>query len=56
MLLTNLPMTEMYHPELFAGTIDFGKVLHEGGLLDMLYLGVKLQIYPPLIFLSLIHI
>ena len=53
MLLTNLPMTEMYHPELFAGTIDFGKVLHEGGLLDMLYLGVKLQIYPPLIFLGI---
>lgn len=56
MLLTNLPFTEMYHPELWKLTgegIDFGKVLHDGGLLDMLYLGVKLQIYPPLIFLGI---
>lgn len=34
-------------------SLDYGKVLHEGGLLDMLYLGVKLQIYPPLIFLGI---
>ena len=53
MLLTNLPFTEMYHPELFEGTINFGDVLHNGGLLDILYLGVKLQIYPPLIFLGI---
>lgn len=56
MLLTNLPFTEVYHPELFVISgdgIDFGKVLHEGGLLDILYLGVKLQIYPPLIFLGI---
>lgn len=79
MLLTNLPFTELYHPELwdpatnpyFAPTyntedinnifvtfkqetsLDYGKVLHDGGLLDMLYLGVKLQIYPPLIFLGI---
>lgn len=57
MLLTNLPFTEMYHPELFnisgGAIIDYGKVLHEGGLLDILYMGVKLQIYPPLIFLGI---
>ncbi len=56
MLLTNLPFTEMYHPELWKITgegIDFGKVLHDGGLLDILYMGVKLQIYPPLIFLGI---
>lgn len=53
MLLTNLPGSGVYHPELFAGEIDFGKVLHDGGLLDLLYLGVKLQIYPPLIFLGI---
>lgn len=34
-------------------SLDYGKVLHDGGLLDMLYLGVKLQIYPPLIFLGI---
>lgn len=33
--------------------LDFGYILRHGGLLDMLYLGVKLQIYPPLIFLGI---
>ena len=57
MLLTNLPLAGMYHPELWdisgGKSIDFGEVLHSGGLLDLLYLGVKLQIYPPLIFLGI---
>lgn len=30
-----------------------GNVLRDGGLLDILYLGVKLGIYPPLIFLGI---
>ncbi len=34
-------------------SLDYGRVLHDGGLLDMLYLGVKLGIYPPLIFLGI---
>jgi oxaloacetate decarboxylase beta subunit len=33
--------------------LDYGYILRHGGLLDMLYLGVKLQIYPPLIFLGI---
>lgn len=56
MLLTNLPFTEMYHPDLWKISgegINFGKVLHDGGLLDILYMGVKLQLYPPLIFLGI---
>ncbi len=57
MLLTNLPLTGMYHPELFdisgGKELSFGEILHEGGLLDLLYLGVKLQIFPPLIFLGI---
>lgn len=61
MLLANLPQTaNIMHPEWFSdpayfvnGHIDFGKVLNEGGLLDLLYLGVKLGIYPPLIFLGI---
>lgn len=57
MLLTNLPGTGMYHPELWnidnGQEIDFGRILHEGGLLDLLYIGVKLQIYPALIFLGI---
>ncbi len=53
MLLTNLPGAEIMHMELFQGTeINYGDVLHEGGLLDILYLGVKLGIYPPLIFMG----
>ena len=56
----------MYHPELFDYVyeyaadgsvidhyIDYGRVLKEGGLLDILYLGVKLGIYPPIIFLGI---
>lgn len=54
MALTNIPGANMYHPEFFLTTdIDFGTVLHDGGLLDLLYLGVKLQIFPPLIFLGI---
>ncbi len=33
--------------------VDYGKVLHDGGLLDLLYLGVKLGIYPCLIFIGI---
>jgi len=53
MLLTNLPLANLMHPELFLSEqVDYLKVLKEGGLLDILYLGVKLGIYPPLIFLG----
>ena len=52
MLLTNLPIAEMYHTELFAGGhVDWTNFQGTAGLLD-LYLGVKLGIYPPLIFLG----
>ena len=54
MLLTNLPGGEMFHLDFFIGdSVDYDKVLHEGGLLDLLYLGVKLGIYPCLIFIGL---
>ena len=56
MLLTNLPMAGLYHPDLWVlvdGHVDYGTVLRDGGLLDILYLGVKLQLYPPLIFLGI---
>lgn len=53
MLLTNLPIAEMYHTELFAGGhVDWTNFQGTAGLLDYLYLGVKLGIYPPLIFLG----
>lgn len=54
MALTNIPGAGLYHSEFFmTSNIDFGQVLHDGGLLDILYLGVKLQIFPPLIFLGI---
>ncbi len=61
MLLANLPLSGIMHPEYFIdpdylvnGTdLNFSLILHEGGLLDLLYLGVKLGIYPPLIFLGI---
>ncbi len=54
MLLANLPGAAMMHPEFFTGAdIDYGMILHDGGLLDILYLGVKLGVYPPLIFLGI---
>jgi oxaloacetate decarboxylase beta subunit len=60
MMLTNLPLSELMHMELFtppagheAGFhIIFQEVVEKGGLLDFLYLGVKLGIYPSLIFLG----
>ena len=57
MLLTNLPGAEMFHEELFAdGHVHwdlFGATnTVTPGLIDYLYLGVKLGIYPCLIFLG----
>ncbi len=53
MLLTNLPIAELYHPELWNSTeISYSEVLHDGGLLDFLYIGVKTGLYPSLIFLG----
>lgn len=52
MLLTNLPGAGLYHEEFFAGGVVNWELLKaQGGLLDYLYLGVKLGIYPPLIFM-----
>ena len=54
MLLANLPLGGLMHMEFYQSTpIDYGLVLHEGGLLDILYLGVKLGVYPCLIFLGI---
>lgn len=54
MLLANLPLGGLMHPELWdVSPIDYNLILHNGGLLDLLYLGVKLGIFPPLIFLGI---
>ena len=62
MLLTNLIGAEVFHEELFAGghvhwdlfggaANEAGKVITPG-LIDILYLGVKLGVYPCLIFIG----
>ncbi len=54
MFLTNLPGGGMFHLEFFIQEeVNYGQVLHDGGLLDLLYLGVKLGIYPSLIFIGI---
>ena len=53
MLLTNLPGSEIYHSEMWiTETINYGEVLRHGGLLDILYIGVKTGLYPSLIFMG----
>ncbi len=56
MLITNLPGAEMFHEAMFAGGHVHWEMFSDGsitvGLLDILYLGVKLGIYPCLIFIG----
>ncbi len=53
MLLANLPGANMMHLDWFLDKqIDWGYVLNNGGLIDFLYMGVKLGIYPSLIFMG----
>ena len=55
MLLTNLPGAGIFHEEIFAnGTINWNAFadVKNIGLIDVLYLGVKLGIYPCLIFIG----
>lgn len=59
-LLTNLPGAGLYHPELWDNFLDpasevyhsYAPILAEGGLLDILYIGVKAGVYPCLIFIG----
>ncbi len=65
MLLTNLtaftPFDALYHTDLWAQFMDegsefyhsYGHIMSEGGLLDILYVGVKTCLYPCLIFIGI---
>ena len=61
MLMANLPGSGIIHMQYFIAPEGadpalypmFSEILHNGGLADMLYMGVKLGIYPPLIFLGI---
>ena len=61
MILTNLPGAGLFHTEMWNEEFlnpdspyyhSYRHVLAEGGLLDILYIGVKAGIYPCLIFLG----
>ena len=56
-LLTNLPGGNLYTPELWTafmnGEVGYGTIMHDGGLLDILYIGVKAGVYPSLIFMGI---
>ena len=58
MLLSNLPIAGLYHAEIFEGGHVHWNLLGGGdaniapGLLDYIYLGVKLGIFPCLIFMA----
>ena len=56
MLMTNLPLDGIFHIEIFLNEtnhINWELLGSSGGLADYIYLGVKLGIYPPLIFLGI---
>lgn len=57
MLLANLPLGNMMHPEVWdhLKELQFADLFNSDkfGLLDLMYLGVKLGLYPPLIFLGI---
>ena len=56
MLMTNLPLDGIFHMNIFINEtnhIDWALLGSTGGMADYIYLGVKLGIYPPLIFLGI---
>ena len=56
MLMTNLPLDGIFHMDIFINEtnhIDWALLGSSGGIVDYIYLGVKLGIYPPLIFLGI---
>ena len=61
MLLSNIPgpvSDWIFHPEFWTSEevalngVDYGYILNNGGLIDILYIGVKTSVYPCLIFLG----
>ena len=56
MLMTNLPLDGIFHMDIFINStnhIDWALLGSSGGMVDYINLGVKLGIYPPLIFLGI---
>ena len=56
LLMTNLPLDGIFHMDIFINEtqhINWELLGTSGGMADYIYLGVKLGIYPPLIFLGI---
>ena len=56
MLMTNLPLDGIFHMDIFINStnhIDWALLGSSGGMVYYIYVGVKLGIYPPLIFLGI---
>ena len=56
MLMTNLPLDGIFHMDIFINEtnhINWELLGSSGGMVDYIYLGVKLGISPPLIFLGI---
>ena len=59
-ILTNLPGAGLYNQQLWTNFMNesheayhsYGTILHDGGLLDIFYIGVKAGVYPCLIFMG----
>src|SRR5665811_2630039 len=62
-ILTNIPVSGIFHSEIWLGPAGLGPgewgksdifqaLVEHGGLVDWLYMGVKLSIFPRLIFMS----
>lgn len=55
------PANALYHPDLWSAFLDesseyahsYGHIMSNGGLIDILYIGVKAGIYPCLIFIGI---
>ncbi len=60
-LLANIPGAELYHPEMWEAFLDssspafhnYSVIIAQGGLLDILYIGVKCGLYPSIIFIGI---
>jgi len=54
MLISNIPGSGLYHADYWTNAegVNYGEVVGHGGLVDILYIGVKTGLYPSLIFMG----
>lgn len=54
MLISNIPGSGLYHADYWTNPegVNYGDVVSHGGLVDILYIGVKTGLYPSIIFMG----